>query len=124
MAAAVGELTGFEYFGFDGPCSEPSQTIAALDGAEFVTYSGAPADIPCGRLTVASETACTQPDRQSTPIDENVRNYVYADLNAPMYQSLSCCSSKARFGFAYDTAGTPQSADIHDPFSRSALQVK
>ena len=88
---------------------------------------GAPQPIPCSRATV-HQTAeldgqeCL-PANEVTPINEEVRNYLYVDFHTPMYQSSSCCSSIARQGFRYDTVG-PSNAQIHNPFSRSPIVVK
>lgn len=109
----------FAYFERDSS----STKYCAYPDAPVLTKSKAPAEISCGRTTVdygSGDSPCTGAD---TPINEEIRNYMYTDFHVPMYQSSSCCSSVARLGFRYDAVG-PQTAQVQNPFSRSPIEVK
>jgi len=71
-------------------------------------------------------TPCSMPNWQTTPINTQIRNFIFPDFVAPVYQSASCCSSLGRLGFKYDSlqGGSNKEAQANNPFIAAPMEVK
>mmetsp|Transcript_76376 Transcript_76376/g.124151 ORF Transcript_76376/g.124151 Transcript_76376/m.124151 type:complete len:576 (-) Transcript_76376:456-2183(-) len=97
-------------------CTDNFQYSGALFmQPEFVVANKAPAAISCSRAIVNSHDTKCADTWEDTPIDSNVRNFLFPDFIAPMFQTMSCCSSVGRFGFAYDGFRS-EKGQVHNPF--------
>ncbi|GMH88367.1 hypothetical protein TrST_g13970 [Triparma strigata] len=99
--------------------------------SNFVTRNKDPAAIPCGTQLhdqASYGTRCVRgEDWASSKKNYDINNYWNVDFETPSYQSNSCCSSVARFGFAGKYAGISNNGgerNIHDPFARTKIDVR
>ena len=117
-----------------GACTTPHEGFVPPEdeddafylGQNFITEDKDPLAIPCGlQLTDQSDIgsdgyACVQGENWAdSKVNRDVNNFWNVDFETPSYQSSSCCSSVARFGFAGKHSGVSQNAgprNIHDPF--------